>query len=196
MKNLPLILALLVLLATAAGAVVDPDTNRMSIYFDTDATIYELHVSPYQVVSAYVVLTRPDFPSLHGYEFSYEITGNQTVVEQIAYGPKPLLDVGTIGTVTQMLGVPYATTEATVLMEIQVFLLDANAVLFKLLGPENDTIPGWNGPLTWVESKPLAIQTTFLDPNGNEPGICAAINASDPQPTVEAAWGDVKSLYR
>ncbi len=188
---------LIFVLASAAGAVVDPSTNRMSIFFDTSADTFEVQATPFQVVPAYVILTNPDFTTLEGYEFAYEIEGSQMVAGQELRGPKPLLDVSTVGTVVQQLGVPWATTAATVLAEIQVLVLDSDPIAFTLHGTEPNTIDTWVGPVVWVDRKALAIQTTFWDSLAGRPGICAAINNTDPHlPTDEASWGTVKSLYR
>jgi hypothetical protein len=67
----PLIAFLLsLILALPAFATVDPDPDQIGVYFDTDADLTCIDVPPSTPFWAYLIVTRPTSPEVHGIEFS------------------------------------------------------------------------------------------------------------------------------
>ena len=119
-----MLVLLYLLVATSASAVIDPDTNSMGFYFDVNADVYEYSTAPYLIVPVHVILTRPDFDALFGYDFSYEIIGNHMVSGTSLMGEGPICACDppnfTIG-----LQEPLATSPATLLCTLSILVMDA-----------------------------------------------------------------------
>ena len=79
----------LIIVASAAVAVpIDPDPDGMSIYFDTEATVYCLELDDWEpaagagpTITAYLMVTRADtpFPGIQAWEAHVEIHSNSLI---------------------------------------------------------------------------------------------------------------------
>ena len=142
MKKIFLMVPVLAMFASPAWAIADPCPNDMSIYFDTNADVYEFATSPYVIVPSYVILTNPDFDALSGYEFGYDIVGNYIVsnVDLVgAHGIDPTL---VDGNVIAGLATPLPTAAATLLCTLSVFVMDWNPISFTLHGAMPNSVEG------------------------------------------------------
>jgi hypothetical protein len=72
MKKL-VVLLLVSLMATTAFAQIDPDTDMLGVYFDMGATDNCLTIGPSVPFFAYVTITNPSAPEVHGLEFGYNL---------------------------------------------------------------------------------------------------------------------------
>jgi hypothetical protein len=197
MKSLSILLMASVLAATCAFAVVDPDTNSMGFYFDTNADVFEMASSPYINVSAYVILTNPDFGSLFGYEFGYSIMGNHMVSGTMLAGVGPIDVGGMAGNHIVGLAAPMPATPATILCTLSIFLLDTMPVSFTLTGASPGSVSGVNLPSVLLAGDVIiSIGLSSGLEDGVNPVPCAFINATGIVATETASWGQIKSLYR
>lgn len=191
MKKL-IVLALTMLMASSAFAVIDPDTNMIGFYFDTAADVDCTEAAPFAITPAYIILTNPDFEGLYGIEIAYTIEGNYTNTGTVWANPQ-VIDVGTPGNHIAGFGAPTPATEATLVMTLNLFLMDDNPVIFNMSGttPSSDTETGL--PVALIEGE--VIRTLgFHTVDG---GHCAVLNgACDVVATESMSFDSVKSLYR
>jgi hypothetical protein len=185
------------LAANVAFAIVDPDTNSMGIYFDGNADIYELETHPLIEVMVYIILTNPDFGTLLGYEFGYQIVGNYVLVTYGLWGTG-IIDVGG-GPGNHIVGLsaPFAMSPATVLCALMIAVQDTNPIAFTLTGSIPNAIPGSQLPAVLLAGDiilPIGL-SSGLDSGGN-PRVCAYINGTGVVATEQESWGNVKALYR
>lgn len=73
MKRVLLFIFPLLLLPVSLKAVIDPNTNRMGIYFDTNADSNCLIIPVNVPFLVFVMITNPSADEIHGVEFGYEI---------------------------------------------------------------------------------------------------------------------------
>lgn len=196
MKKTLLLFLLILMVPTTASAVVDPDVNKMSIYFDLNADEYELWAAPATAVPFHVILTNPDFDALYGYEFGFDVDGGAVVMTVTLHGDGTI-DVGggTPGNHIVGLAAPLATTEATLLATVQVFMVDYNAVLLTLTAAQPSSVDT-NTPAALLANDVIEpIWTSAWDPSEGAPAVCAWINY-EPFAVEEATWDQVKTIYR
>ena len=196
-----LFVLLCLLFATSASAVIDPDTNSMGFYFDVNADVYEYSTASYVVVPVHVILTRPDFDIIYGYEFSYEIIGNAMVSSRSFYGPylnDPDIVAGweiSPGNF-RVTGMAYPTSPATPLCTLHIFVMDANPSGFELKGAQPNSVPGSVTPTVLLAGDvnvPIGVSAGLVD---GDTQVCAYINGSGVVASDKASWDSVKSLYR
>ncbi len=193
------VLLMLTLLASSAFAVVDDSTNSMGIYFDMNADTYEFAAAPYAIYPAYVMLTNPDFGAVYGYEFGYDIqpAGAFTVTGTVLAGNGPIDVGGGAGNHIVGLASPMATSEATLIATLNIFVLNADPISFELKGAVPNSIIGSKAPAVLMEGD--AIMATGLSAGFAEDGstqICAYINGAGVVATDEVSMDAVKALYR
>lgn len=194
-------IALLALLpVSAAFAIVDPDPDSIGLYFDAYADVYEAEAPPYSLVPVHIIATNPTYAEIHGYEFGIEISGSYVVSDIQLYGENPFITGSSIpGDCIVGLGSPLIASEATYLGQFQVFLLDANPILFLIRG----TDPSSNGdsrfPSVLIDQETiLALGPSGWDDATRSPTWCAALNSDAVRPveTVPATFDHVKCLFR
>jgi hypothetical protein len=179
MKKLVVLLLASLFVVNVASAVVDPDTNSMGFYMDANADLYEFATAPYVIVPVNVILTNPDFEALFGYEFGYQIVGNHMVSGTALRGTGPIDVGGGPGNHIVGLAAPMATTPATILATLSIFVLDANPISFTLFGATPNSVVGSNTPAVLLAGDViLKTGVSAWDEAAGAPGICAYINGS------------------
>lgn len=191
-------LAALTLLAPTSGIAQDPPFGTMGIYFDTDATVYEMTSAAYAQVPAYVCVVDHGFDNLFGYEFGYTIDGNHTVISVAMQGSGPIDVGGVAGNHIVGLAAPMVADPVTVVCILTVFVLDDQPITFTLTGAEPNSVVGSVTPAVLLAGDAIKrCGTSGWDADAGMPTICAAINGTDPVIAVDQTSLDaVKSLYR
>jgi hypothetical protein len=199
MKKL-LVLVLTMVMASSALAVVDSDANMIGLYFDTTADSPCVTANPYQAVPMYAILTNPSFDLLYGFEFGYTYEGNIFITAKTYVYPEgQFVDVG--GSFTNFLcgyTVPYATTEATMLVTLNVVYADVTMapVTFHMThaNPSSDVTPE-DGILPMVLLAGGELMNVGYSTEGGL--VAAQINGTcAPVATESMSFDSVKSLYR
>ena len=135
---------LIFLLAGSSVAVVDPDPNSLGVYFDLNADVNYLDVTPNTEFSAYVMLTNPTWDNILAFEFGYELVvpaGMEGMIFRLATilppTVNPFMFPGFLhGDYIYGISSPYPTSVATVLVEWQ-FLIVAPMTIEFYLGPSS-----------------------------------------------------------
>ncbi len=191
-KMLVLLLSLLV--ASSAMAVVDTDDDMMGIYFDETADINCLtDVAPYSQIPTFVIMTNPTNDFIGGFEFGYTVDGDATVLSSTL--PENSIDVGGPGNHIVGLGGPLPTSEATVVVSLNVMYMNTAGapVSFVLHGSNPSSLNPELPTILYGEGQLMSLGTSTL------PGtMTALINGvcEDVVDTDETSFGNLKSLYR
>ena len=203
------ILLLSICCASAVLGVIDPCPNDMGIYFDLNADVYECTAPLYMIMPTYVILTQPDFDTLIGFEFSYEMTGNAVITETTFAGSEPTDASETAYNHIVSLASPLPTGNATLLATASVFIFDADPIAFTLRGAEPNSIDGSSLPAVVLPGDELRIiGLSAWDRWTLEPATCAILNGVGvPLSTLRQdclldvstdpiTWDAIKSMYR
>ena len=200
MKKLVVLLCLACLVfASGAIAQIDPDEDRIGVYFDTGATIYCIDYPAGGPQPAYLCLTNPSYlgadgEAVSGWECNLEITEGVFILEvDISNG----VNVGTPPDFIVGLVTPLPWSPVIVLATAQIGVFTLNPINFTLhpASPSSFDPPS---PGYAAGDDP-----GLLIPLGYSAGgevVCAGIN--DPEcestvvPTEDATWGGVKSMYK
>ena len=197
MKKLVVLVLVSLMVASVASAVVDPDTNSMGMYFDVNADVFEFASAAFVMVPVNVIVTNPDFDAIFGYEFGYEIVGNHMVSGTTLMGTGPIDVGGGPGNHIVGLASPLATSEATIITTLQIFVMDALPIHFTLFGAIPNSVVGSNTPAVLLANDViLATGVSAWDEAMGEPVVCAMINDTGVVATDKASWDGVKSMYR
>jgi hypothetical protein len=184
MKKL-VVLLMLSAFASSAFAVVDPDTNSLGIYFDTNADTYERALG---FTQAYLIVTNPAFDAIKGLEC--KVDWDEAAANY--YGmilPAGALNVGDQHNVIIGLGAAMPTTAATVM---GTYTLMALAPTYFIVGAlDQPSIPGVL-PVV-VDGDDNMFQIGLSAGVGN---VCAMIGDTGVVDSESETWGGVKSLYR
>ena len=193
MRNLFVLVLACLLFPVVASAVADPNSDRMSIFFDLNADVYEIVTPPYVVIPVYVILTKPSFDSFFGYEFGYQIEGTylNAGIDLLGGVCDPGLEPGNhiVG-----LGAPVTTSEATVLATLSIVPMDSNPIDFTLIGATPNSVPDSDVPAILLACDVIVpIRTSIYY---DAPGVCAVINDCCPEAVDKVSWDKIRSLYR
>ena len=185
--------------ASTVSAVVDPNPNRMSIYFDLEADVYEYTTAPYVTVPVYILLTNPSFAFLYGYEVGVDVEGNYMLAGTDLNGDGPIT-VGCLiigdGCVVGLAG-PLATSDATLIVTLRIFLMDSDPIRFTLHGTIPSTVGNPGVPAVLLDGDViLPTYPSVWDEVNGEPGVCAAINGTVLSADEATTWDGIKSIYR
>lgn len=195
MKKKLLFVLLILLVHASTYAVVDPEPNRMSIYFDTNADTWTVWTTQFSIVPFHIILTNPDFAALYGYEFGFDVDGNATIMSVTLYGDG-IIDVGGNPT-NHIIGLsgPMPTAPATVLATVQVFLLDPLPTYLTLEAAQPSSVYTNTPAVLLANDEILPIRPSAWDTSAGAPLVCAMINDGE-FAVDEATWDQVKALYR
>ena len=192
MKKLVVLLMVMVM-ATSALAIVDPDTNSMGFYFDTEANMpCDDTVTPYATVLVALTLVNPDFDELFGFEAGYHLEGPAQVLSVEFMNPQAL-NVGTNQNMIVGFGSPTVTSPVTTVALVSVLYLSSTneAVDFMLHGTTPSSIdPAY--PVFLLADGVLIVggMSTVDGPNAQINGGCLVVA------TEAMSFDSVKSLYR
>lgn len=187
-----------------AQAVIDPEPDRIGIYFDQNADISDHHAPELVPFFAYVIITNPTQSGISGYEFGYKFTTRPdqepNFLRLVVNLPQGALDSGDSDSVFQgdyviLLAEPLPVNIATVLLTWQFILLEYFPVdLFLEAGVNSEH--GYGFPSYNVGDEIYGLDIS---------GACgfeadwipsAYINSWCPLPVESTLFGSVKSLYR
>ncbi len=199
MKKL-VILLLVSLMATSAFATIDPDPDMLGVYFDLDAEDNCLEgVGPFVQFGAYVVITNPSAPEVHGLEFGYTInTSDPSVFRLLNALPPGAVDLGdssdwATGDYVVGLATPLLSSTAVVFVEWQFLLQVAEISMEFYLGPSvvesiADGLPAYEigGSILPLGLSTGGVEYAVATVNT---GICVVANEVE-------SFGSVKSLFR
>jgi len=189
-----LVLMMSLLVASSAMAVIDADPDMLGIYFDENADVNCLTgITPYSQFPGYVIMTNPSNAFIGGFEYGYTLAGNGMVLSTTL--PASSIDVGAAGNHIVGLGAPMATTEATILVTMNVMYMDTT------MGPFSFTVHGSNPSsidpalptILYGDGDLMSLGTATL------PGtVTALINGicEEVVDTNETSFDNLKSLYR
>ncbi|MEN8007524.1 MAG: hypothetical protein ABFS42_10940 [Candidatus Krumholzibacteriota bacterium] len=193
---------LLIFLDGSVGAVVDPDPNSLGVYFDLNADVTYLDVAPDTEFWAYVTLTNPTWDHVQAFEFGYELvvpTGMEGLIFRLADTLPPTsifldeMNTAVSGEYYVGMGLPYPTSEATILVHWLFLTFEPITIEFYLGPPSHPSIPGG---LPAILNEDYVIMSVGVS-SGNVNLPVAEVNTGhQPVAVKSAAWGGVKSLYR
>ncbi|MCP4290808.1 MAG: hypothetical protein GY780_03115 [bacterium] len=192
MKKL-IVLLMVMVMATSAFAIIDPDDDMMGLYFDMEADNPEvMGALPYSTNVMYLVITNPSFDALYGFEAGYTMEGPGQVLSTVFANPQAL-NVGTADNMIVGFGSPTATAPVTLLATISVLYMSSTneAVAFTLHG----TNPSSVDPMYPVVLLANGIESGYGLSAADGPA--AGINLVESVvATDEVTFDGIKSLYR
>ena len=182
------------LMATCAFAVVDPDPNSIGLYFDENADVTCLDgVALHELVTIFIILTRPTEDVIWGFELGYDLVGDALCVHN------EINDSGTCPTTDDPGNIiwgffsPLPTSEATILAT-QIYLnmdSELGPVTFHLHGSNPSSVdPAY--PTLLLPDFELMVTglSTTGGPSAQINGNCGVVAAE------RMSFDAVKSLYR
>jgi hypothetical protein len=188
-------------MSCSAEGIADSGSEKLGLYFDTDAFNQCVDAEPFLPVMAYIILTNPSFESLHRWEGAIRPASGRVV----AFQPEFLgggANSGSLPEFSVSYEEPLAAQSVMVLATFQLMSLDPSSCLI-LTGLSSPAIPE-DLPLIWSEAGvPTVIETARMTINGVVAalGECQAVPEA-PLPCSEVVseagmnWGGLKSLYR
>lgn len=201
------IVLLLVCMGIVAGPAAAESPGFMGIYFDAEATTYDLFTSP-GVVETYVCLIEAPFAQIEGFDFQFEIEGNALVTDAIFPGDEATV-LQTGGGYYFDLQQSLAVEPVTVLARLSLFVLDASASYLTLSGLETNPWTALDLPNVYLpDGSVQPVCTAAWNSELGEPDYCATINDFIiilPGKSYECfglvaaekqTWDAVKSMYR
>lgn len=198
MKRLGMLL-IVMLMASSAFAVIDPDPNMMGLYFDLNADTNSFAATVNVPFMAYLMLTNPTYADVSGFEAGYEVVvpaGMEGLYFRLNEDLQGGLNVA-VGN-TALLGeyvvgwpAPRTTSAATVLVAWQMMLI-APMQVEVFLGPSNS--PSVDNGLPALEIGG-SIVSLGLSTGGAEIPV-ARVNGAGPIAEEFSSFGGVKALFR
>lgn len=185
MKKAVVLLVLVLLAAGAARAVVDPDPDRLGLYFDENADITDIYT--FELLPAYLILTNPTFPAVKGIECCLEWDESACAFLNMML-PTGGMNLGDYHNLVMGLTTPLTTSDATVMATYN--LLPTGMSTFTLTAAQPPSIDG-DLPVV-VDGDDNMFQIGVSGGAGN---ACAVVNGGSGD-SQSRTWGDVKSLYR
>lgn len=201
------IVLLLVCMGIVAGPAAAESPGSMGIYFDEEATIYDVHTPP-GLLDAYVCLIESPFPQIVGFDFQLEIEGSAILTDAIFPGGEvSVLQTG--GGYSFDLQQSLAVEPVTVLARLPLFVLDAQECRLTLSGLETNPWTALDLPNVYLpDGSVQPVCTPSWNVELGEPDYCATINGSvvvlreksyecyGLVAAEEQTWDAVKSMYR
>lgn len=185
MKKVFVLLMLGLFMAGNALAVVDPNPNMLSFYFDQNADVYEFYSMEY--LQAYLIVTNPSFSAIKGMECYLDWDESACMFLGMLLPPGGL-NVGDHHNVFMGLGTVLLTSEAAVMATYN--LLPLGATYFTLGAARPPSIEG-DLPVV-VDGDDNMFQ---IGVSAGADNVCAFLNMETDE-AKDATWGGVKSLYR
>jgi len=184
------------LLAPAAAAGLDPDTDSIGIYFDADGTTNCISAAPFEVLTAYLLLMNPAGPT-NGFACSVDMAGVPHFVLAASPGYGPGCDADAEqppGTYLYACGadMPVSPGGALRLMTWTLMLAAPGELVFRV-GPH--PVPLLPGGMPVVVGNGVLRACGISSGDVNLP--VASINAGNcPVGEEASSFGRVKSLFR
>jgi hypothetical protein len=195
MKKLVVLLMASLFIAGSALAVVDTDSNQVGIYFDDTADTFCLSgLMPYTPFTGYVMLTNPEWDSIGGFEFGYDIMGSYFLTNTVL--PPQAIDVGEGNNHIVGLGAPLVCTPATplVVWSFVYAAVDGSGLEFFIHDSTPASLPGGYPVILLADATGTLVQvgtsTELGTVNAIVNGECTVVAEE------ETSFGSLKSLYR
>lgn len=185
-----------VLTAGNAHAVLDPDPDMVSIYFDTEANVFCVP-APVGPLTAYLCITNATSASgILGWEAFVWVTPGINISAWNLSGTATNTSTAPDFTVQLAAALPWQ--QSLVVMEFVVDVPNTDTIEFIVYPAATPSIPGH--PSYVVGNNPSEIRSLGYsggtDPEGN-PLVCAIINGDcAPVPDTDLTWGKVKAMFR
>jgi hypothetical protein len=208
MKKLLLALSLVAMMAASASAIVDNGTSSLGVYFNNTGDINCFAPTPATPFNAYFIMASPAVQNMGGFEFAWRFSPAVVPAPFILATtlPAQALNIGTSSNFIVGLGGGLVTSEATVLVTLNMMVLAAVAPeTYVQVGPASPaSIPGhaafndFNNP---ADIRPMNFATVdgvnvTVDGNGwVTPGV-AKMSCQGPIATETQTWSGVKALFQ
>jgi len=179
------------LMAGVASAVIDDDDNIIGLYFDSDADSDCLEgVSSNSQVPCYIVLTRPTFSEVYGFELGFDY-GSELIHLGTTFANSEAMDFGEPGNLVVGFGSPTYTNDATLLATLDMMYIDISD------SPASLTLRG-SSPSSLDPAYPSVLLTggEIISTGLHAPTYAFQINGICSFDDTSASWTGVKSLYR
>jgi hypothetical protein len=206
MKKFAILLAL-TMIASSAFAIVDTGTSSLGIYFDNSGDTNCFVPAPATPFNAYFIMASPAVANMGGFEFAWRFSPD-VVPAPFILGttlPAQALNIGTNYNFIVGLGGGLVTSEATVLVTLNMMALAAIAPGTVLqVGPATPaSIPlhaaynDFNNP---ADIRPMNFSTVMgpndIDANGWVVNGVAKMSCPGPVATESTTWSGVKALFQ
>jgi len=186
-------LTFIALFSTTALAIVNPNENVMGPYFDAAADLDCLEgVESNTELPIYIILTRPTFSELHGFEFGMDYGSNLILIGQ-AFANSEALNVGSGDDFIVGFGSPTYTDEATLLITLSMLHLGTatSPSYFALRGSQPSSLDPAYPTVLLSDGELLstALHSEYRPYNNLINGQCGFEDEG-------RSWDGVKTLYR
>jgi hypothetical protein len=192
MKKL-VVLLMAMLVASVAFAQIDPDTNMMGVYFDTEAMVPCLDdLAPNTFVTANLCIVNPDFANIKGFECTMTVNGS--IFAQAPVLPAGGLNVGSGD--NYLVGFDVVPAEPVVILMSLPFLAFGGPVTFDL-GPSVPSSGVLGLPMVAVvdsEGMSSLVYTGYTTVDGLR--VAAINDGCGVVDTENVSFDGIKSLYR
>lgn len=186
--------ALILVFATSALAVVDPQPNTLGIYLDTEAENYcvEGLAEAMTVWDCYLIITNPTFDSIQGFEAGFYFDG-VAMIDNVILDNPDAVDTGGWGNHMVSYPAPVPTSEVTQLARIVISYWDFEygPAILRLQNASLPTADLDNMVAIDGNGDPVLLRASF------DNGSTIRINAGcEPVVAESMTFDSVKSLYR
>ena len=188
-----LFLLMAMLIAASAFAIVDPDDDMMGFYFDLEADYPCIEdAAPYSTHDLFLIVTRPTFDEILGFEAGFTIEGEGMVLS-VEFSVENFINVGTNDNMIVGFGEPLPTTPATLLATLSVMYMDTTMgpLFFYLHGSEPSSMDPLY-PVVLLDGGVLQSMgiSAAVGPTAQVNGGCLVVA------TDNVSFDSIKSLYR
>ncbi len=207
MKKFAILLAFS-MIASSAFALVDDGNSSLGFYFDNAGDINCFAPAPFVPFSAYFIIANPEVANMGGFEFAWRFSpqpASAPIVQNFVL-PAQALNIGTQNNVIVGLGNGLLTSEATVLVRIDMILLAAmDPATYVQVGPATPASHPGHAAYNNFANPAEIIDMNFSTVNGIDntvgtdgwvvPGI-AKMSCDGPVATESETWSGVKALFQ
>lgn len=206
MKKFAILLALS-MIASSAFAIMDDGDSSLGIYFNPSGDANCFAPAPAVPFNVYFIMANPSVANMGGFEFAWRFSP-EVVPAPFILGttlPPQALNIGTNTNFIVGLGGGLVTSEATVLVTLNMMVLGAVAPgTYMQVGPATPaSIPmhaafnDFNNPANIIPMNfSTVVDGSNVDPAGwVVPGV-AKMSCPGPVATDSQTWGTVKALFQ
>lgn len=183
---------IILFMTTSAYGIIDPEPNRIGIYFDLDADAPCLEeIGPFTTHTAYIIFTRPTTPAVLGIAIGYSTMGSGMITSVMFPDDNP--SIQPVGSISLTYLYPIVTTDTTVLVTFQTFYMGpANEPwTLYLHGHEATNDPKYPDIINAdMVQKTILISAGIDGPTAQINGICGVVAGE------KISFEGIKALYR
>ena len=196
MRTIILPLVILAIPAAGLGQPLDPNFDRIGIYYDTAATTQEASPGLYAPIPLYVCFTHVEETSgISGWEAHVTIEPWPAIPPTYTLLGEGALNVSAAPDFVVGLATPLPAAPSIPVLEIVVTPLDETPTHFYLDGADVSSFDGLPGYAAGDDPGALTACGVTLTCWGHVP-FSAMMFEHCPLPGDRGSWGGVKSLYR